>query len=217
MMLARDWAEDIVAGVAFAGAVEELSAIHRPDCAAAIWRRSLADSLQSWIDMLAPTQLPEARIILRPRDVGAAVTQICDASGTPSCAERDMLADDIVALAKAFAELMAARYLRLRIEVVTTNSCRKFHIDNVKARLICAYRGTGTQYGTSPDEADPSRVEVVPTGAPILLRGKKWPVHPSTNLRHRSPPIEGTGETRLLLVLDPLWDLDETKETLWPS
>lgn len=216
-MLARDSIEADVAGVAFADAAADLSAIHRPDCAAVIWRRSLAADVQSWIDALAPAQLPDARVVVRPRDVGTAVAEICDACRTPACAERDMLADDIAALADVFAEAMAARYLRLRLEVVVTNSCRKFHIDNVKARLICAYRGTGTQYGAAIDEADPQRIEVVQTGAPILLRGKKWPTHPISNLRHRSPPIEGTGETRLLLVLDPVWELDETRETLWPS
>ena len=33
--------------------------------------------------------------------------------------------------------------------------------------------------------------------------------NPITGLLHRSPPIEGTGETRLVLVLDPIDDLDE--------
>jgi hypothetical protein len=44
----------------------------------------------------------------------------------------------------------------------------------------------------------------VPTGAPILLRGTLWPEQPKSGLLHRSPPIEGSGETRLLLVLDPM-------------
>nr|WP_245926135.1 DUF1826 domain-containing protein [Ascidiaceihabitans donghaensis] len=26
---------------------------------------------------------------------------------------------------------------------------------------------------------------------------------------HRSPPIEGSGETRLVLVLDPIFDLED--------
>jgi hypothetical protein len=44
----------------------------------------------------------------------------------------------------------------------------------------------------------------VATGAPILLRGTLWPGDPPSGLMHRSPPIEGTGETRLVLVLDPV-------------
>ncbi|MEL7183288.1 MAG: DUF1826 domain-containing protein, partial [Pseudomonadota bacterium] len=83
---------------------------------------------------------------------------------------------------------------------------RKFHIDALTSRLVCTYRGTGTQYGTSLDGDDPRRVFTVQTGAPILLRGTLWPGHPSSGLLHRSPPIEGTGESRLVMVLDPVFD-----------
>lgn len=101
---------------------------------------------------------------------------------------------------------MEAPFLRLRLDRVTTNACHKFHKDAVRARLICTYRGTGTQYRVSPDGAEPRRVYTVPTGAPVLLRGTLWPQHPASNLLHRSPPIEATGETRLVLVLDPVFD-----------
>lgn len=36
------------------------------------------------------------------------------------------------------------------------------------------------------------------------MRGKLWPPGPDPQLLHRSPPIEGTGETRLMLALDPV-------------
>jgi hypothetical protein len=99
---------------------------------------------------------------------------------------------------------MEAKYLRLRLDVVTTNACRKFHIDAVTARLVCTYRGPGTQYGISNDGAEPRHILTAPTGAPILLRGTRWPERPCSVLLHRSPPIEGTGKTRAVLVLDPV-------------
>ena len=102
-----------------------------------------------------------------------------------------------------------AATLRLRFDVVTGNACRKFHVDAITARLVCTYRGAGTQYGMSTDGTDPSRVFAVATGAPILLRGSLWPEEPASGLLHRSPPIEGTGETRLVLVLDPIFELEE--------
>ncbi|MEO1549526.1 MAG: DUF1826 domain-containing protein, partial [Pseudomonadota bacterium] len=64
----------------------------------------------------------------------------------------------------------------------------------------------GTQYGISVDGTEPARVFTVQTGAPILLRGTEWPEEPKSGLLHRSPPIEGSGETRLVLVLDPIFD-----------
>lgn len=208
MTLVREVVEDAAIGVGVADTPEGLSAIHRPGCAAAIWRRNPLPEFQSWIDALEPAQLPSARVVLRPEDVRRAVVQVCEASGTPDCRERLRLVDDTAALAGLFAGLMRASYLRLRFDVVTTNACAKFHIDAVTARLVCTYRGTGTQYGISTDGAEPRRVFTVPAGAPILLRGKLWPEQPKSGLLHRSPPIEGTGETRLVLVLDPVEDPD---------
>ena len=127
----------------------------------------------------------------------------------PAGPERDWLQKDIVRLADMFSGLMSATFLRLRLDVVTTNACRRFHIDAIAARLVCTYRGTGTQYGISTDGADPQRVFAVQTGSPILLRGTLWPAEPPSGLLHRSPPIEGTGETRLVLVLDPVTDPED--------
>ena len=118
-----------------------------------------------------------------------------------------MLIDDVAVLAQLFADVMRSPYLRVRLDVITTNACRKFHIDALTARLVCTYRGTGTQFGFSENGADPTDIETVPTGSPIVLRGTRWPETPSSGLRHRSPPIEGTGETRLVLVLDPITEL----------
>lgn len=100
-------------------------------------------------------------------------------------------------------------YVRLRLSRVTANACSKFHIDAITARLVCTYRGTGTQYGISHDGGGPKRMFTVPTGSPILLRGTLWPESPRSGLLHRSPPIEGSGETRLVLVLDPIFDPEE--------
>lgn len=200
-------AGETTVGVGVADEPEGLFVIRQPDCAAAIWQRSPIPSFQSWLDGLAPDQLPRARMILRPDAVHAALTETCDLAGTPAGPERDRLIDDTAALAAMFAKLTRAPYLRLRYDVVTTNACRKFHVDAVVARLVCTYRGTGTQYGISTDGAEPSRIFTVPTGTPILLRGTLWPESPSSGLLHRSPPIEGSGETRLVLVLDPVAEL----------
>jgi hypothetical protein len=141
--------------------------------------------------------------------VGETVQHLFDMANLPAGPERDWLQADIVRLADMFSDLMTASFLRLRLDMVTTNACRKFHIDAITARLVCTYRGTGTQYGISTDGADPKRVFTVQSGSPILLRGTLWPAEPPSGLLHRSPPIEGTGETRLVLVLDPVTDPED--------
>lgn len=204
MSLTREVVQDAAVGVAVADTPEGLSSFHKPGCAAAIWRRQPPAEFRDWIEGLAPELLPSMREIMAPADVADAVTEACDDADTPASPARDWLVADIASLAACFADLVSAPYLRVRLDVVTSNSCRKFHIDAVTSRLICTYRGTGTQYGVSPDGAEPRRVFTAPTGAPFLLRGTLWPAEPRSGLLHRSPPIAGTGETRLLLVLDPL-------------
>lgn len=191
-------------GVGIANAPTGLFALREPECAAAIWHREPSPAFQSWIDALPPAQLPNARVILRPSAVKDTVRELCEQAGTPDCAARESLIEDIAVLADVFAQLMEAPFVRVRLDVVTDNACRKFHIDAVTARLVCTYRGTGTQYGTAPRGQNPAEIFTVPTGAPVLLRGTLWPNRPESRLLHRSPPIEGTGETRLVLVLDPI-------------
>jgi hypothetical protein len=207
MLLTEEKLERATAGVHLVRAIEDLSQIHDPACAAAIWQRPMASELQTWIDELDPENLPNARVILRPEDVRKIVNEVCDSSGTPECQQRQMLVDDVVRLAGIFVQLMETPYLQLRFDVTKTNACRKFHTDYLMARLVCTYRGSGTQYGTSTEGLDPQTIHSVCTGAPIVMRGQHWPNNPNTNLRHRSPPIEGTGETRLVLVFDPVSEL----------
>jgi len=74
---------------------------------------------------------------------------------------------------------------------------------------VRTYRGTGTQYGFSDHNQTPNQIEVMPTGSRIIMRETLWPEIPKSGFLHRSPPIEGMGKTRLLLVLDPITDPDE--------
>lgn len=181
-----------------------LNTFLNPARSAAIWQRTTPPDVQCWLNELDPAVLPKGRVILPPSSVAQTVCHLCDMAGTPNGDKRDWLEAEIAYLSATFAELMSADFLRLRLDVVTTNACRKFHIDALTARLVCTYRGTGTQFGRSTDGNDPEVIHTVRTGAPILLRGTEWPSHPASDLVHRSPPIEGSGETRLVLVLDPV-------------
>ena len=209
MILAQEIVQEAGAGVAVTDRPEDLTAFVRPGVAAAIWRRAPAPDFQTWIDALPVEALPSARVILRPEAVRDAMTALCDAAGLPPGLQRDRLTDDVAALARVFAGLMGALFLRLRFDRVTGNACRRFHVDAVTARLVCTYRGPGTQYGTGRDGAEPDPVFSVPTGAPVLLRGTLWRDGGAPGLLHRSPPIEGTGLVRLVLVLDPIHDPGE--------
>ena len=209
MTLVRQAVKNAAIGVAIADDPADLKTFLQPGCAAAIWRRQTPPDVQSWLDGLDPDLLPSGRVILPTATVSDTIGHLFDMYETPAGSERAWLHDDIVALAHMFSDLTSATFLRLRLDVVTTNACRKFHIDAITSRLVCTYRGTGTQYGISTGGRDPKRVFTVQTGVPILLRGTLWPAQPPSGLLHRSPPIEGTGETRLVLVLDPIFDPED--------
>jgi len=193
-------------GVSIVRDARGLESFRDPACAAAIWHREVPSQIMDWLEGLDADVLPNARVVLPVGMVKYAVEQHCDISGMPEGPDRDWLIDDVEALTQKFAALMGAEYVRLRLQAITTNACRKFHIDAITCRLLCTYRGSGTQYGTSSNGEDPDRIFDAPKGAAVMLRGSLWPTEPAAGLLHRSPPIEGTGETRLVLVLDPIFD-----------
>lgn len=191
-------------GVAVAGAddIPSLRAFMDDGCTALLWRRTTPADVQGWLDGLDPALLPRGRVTLKAGAVPEAVAQLSDIAGLPACPERGWLEQDISYLADTFSSLLSADYLRLRLDVIDTNACRKFHVDAIHARLICTYRATGTEYGKSADDGTPKIIQTVATGSPFLMRGTLWPSRQRSGLLHRSPQIEGTGETRLALVLD---------------
>jgi len=186
-----------------------LSAIHEPGIGVAQWDRALPASLQTWINRLSVEQVPTMRTVLRPKAVPEAVDVAFAAAGTPEGQERDHLSDDIAGLAEMFAGLMAVPYVRVRLENVRGDACTKFHQDRVIARLICTYRGPGTQYGLAHADGDPTTIHDVPAGVPAIFRGALSPAADQPPVVHRSPAIAGTGRTRLVLVIDPVADLSE--------
>ena len=192
------------AKVAFVDEIAELARLFDGNTAGVIWRRRMQEGMQSWLDSLPVDQLPTGRIVLPVVKVRSAVTELMNISEMPDCAERQLLLNDICLLAHKSSELFASAYLRLRFDVVTTNKCPKFHIDHVAARLLCTYRGAGTEYSFLDDQKRPAEKFSTPNCAAIVLRGTKWPTDCANNLVHRSPEINDENETRLLLVIDPV-------------
>lgn len=203
-------------GVFLSDDLEGLYHLKKPCVSAAIWRRTPLPKFQTWIDSLPADQLPTGRFVIPLGQIRSVLTEVMEISRTPNCVQREMLIDDIGALAHVFAKMSQAKFVRLRLEVITDNKCSKFHIDAIKMRLVCTYRGPGTQYCFAGCEG-PGDVFEVPTGSPILMRGTLWPTKGKTTILHRSPPIKGRGETRLLLALDPVDDPCKEPESRYSS
>ena len=173
------------------------------------WRRYMQEGMQSWLDTLPVDQLPTGRIILPVLKVRSAVIELMNISSMPDCPGTQVLLGDICLLACEFNRLCDSQYLRLRFDVITTNKCPKFHVDHVASRLLCTYRGVGTEDSFLKDQNRAGKNFPTPKCAAIVLRGTKWPTDFTNNLVHRSPEMKDVNETRLLFVVDPVDNSDE--------
>jgi hypothetical protein len=180
-----------------------LQDIRREDCNLAIWERALATDFSPLTEG-APRDL---RFAAGRAELPALLAEALDEGGYGARALHAALIADAALLAEHFCTALSLARLEVRLELVATDSCRKFHADYVSARLITTYVGPGTDWlDTAEAEAlargeSPRRINRMATGDVGLFKGKLATLHPAI---HRSPPISHTGEKRLLLVLNPV-------------
>ncbi|GBQ99676.1 DUF1826 domain-containing protein [Asaia lannensis] len=112
------------------------------------------------------------------------------------------LKEDILSLARLYADISGQDFVRIRLERVLTDSCRKFHVDHLSLRLLRSYVGPGVQW--TRDEG--VTIHDTPPGSVVLLAGTAHPGwSESCTARHRSPPMTDAQLSlggRLLLTID---------------
>ncbi len=183
-------------------ALDEFGLIRDEAMDAVLWSRTVPETVQAWLDGLSVNALPQGRFVLKAADTNRCVLQLFEKLGYAIKPELIWLAEDIAALAHHLSKTLASPDIRMRIEVVTDDACRKFHVDNVLARMICTYSGPGTEYGVSGKNKAPEQIHRVPTGQPMLFKGKLWPGARNRVLQHRSPPVAGMDIARFVIVLE---------------
>ncbi len=181
------------AEVAFgSGDRRDLGLISRPEIALVQWWRGVPFDVPT-------SDVAGIGIIRVVAPAGDIASRLRDAiGGTPPCPWHDLLAADAGHLSGIFAGIAGCSRVAVRLEGVTGDSCRRFHVDQVPLRLITTYAGPGTQWLIG--EEGVARVHDVPTGGVALFKGRGRT--PDIALLHRSPPIADTGNHRLVLVID---------------
>lgn len=187
---------------------ELLTRIRESEIELAIWSRQLPADLRRWLDALPPGVLPDGRLLAGLDDLEAAMAALLEESGTPAGPMRDAFAADAVDLARRFARIVNTDLVDIRLEAISHNGCWKFHRDSVEARLLTAYRGPGTQWVWPKDAqsalegqgAFQGPVNAFAPHAVGLFKGSRS--SSSAGIVHRSPPVAGSGITRLLLCLN---------------
>ena len=193
---------------------EVLEALASADADIAVWRRTLPADVSAALDAWARSGASPCGA---PFYAGAS-----DLSpwlyGLEDAAARAWLERDIDGLVQRFVRALDTEAVRLVLGVVSDDKCRKFHVDNLRMRMICTYVGPGTEWVDDPwvrREAltydvsgaatnrgivrDLDRVEHANAGDVLWVRGKGWRPGPFGGV-HRSPSLHGSGRVRLVMV-----------------
>lgn len=195
-------------------APEVLTRILEDDTNLAVWQRQLPLHIADFADLLLSLNEPLAEsLCLELSDEEAAPDLSGLASGFRDLQGYGSFIADLEWLVSAFACLLGARRIGLRLRVLDKAMCPRFHVDHVPVRLITTYAGVGSQWlregamdrqqlgqaNAEPQEA--GQVQQLKSADVALLKGEKWHGNEGFGLIHRSPQL-ASGERRLMLTLD---------------
>jgi hypothetical protein len=181
-----------------ADSADTLAAVRDPGVALALWARRLPGSLAEAIAALELGAVDDLELTVDlPASVSALAASLVVSGHAPPVAR--LLAADILELASRHAVICGEARVAIRLEVVDTDACRRFHTDYTTLRLLTTYRGQATQWIRV---GSPDRIEQMAAGEIGIFKGRRLLDDPS--ILHRSPPIGDRGESRLLLVIDPV-------------
>nr|BFD38650.1 DUF1826 domain-containing protein [Pseudomonas sp. FFPRI_1] len=179
-----------------------------------LWQRRLPAHIADFGELLLSLNEPLAEsLCLELADEEAVPNLQGLASGFSDLEGYDGFIADVSWLVSAFACLLGARRVGLRLRVLDKAMCPRFHVDHVPVRLITTYAGIGSQWlregvmdrqqlgqaGAEP--RDPALIQQMGSGAVALFKGEKWHGNEGFGLIHRSPQ-PAPGERRLILTLD---------------
>jgi hypothetical protein len=194
-----------------------LCAICQPDKNLAVWQRAIPSDVTQWLDQQATSRLPDDRILL-DGSVGesALLERLVYSHKLQKCRQARWLISDIQHLVAVFRELSSYTQVSLRLDTIRNEGCRKFHTDKVGLRLLCTYRGNGTQWlpevavnrqalGVLDNDAiclDADKIQQLGCGDVGIFKGDAFGHGHMAGIVHRSAPGATPRYSRLLLCLD---------------
>lgn len=197
-----------------AGTPESLTRILDDDVNLAVWNRQLPAHIADFSTLLLSMNEPLAESLpLEMPDDEAEPDLHGLASRFSDLQGYEGFIVDLSWLVRAFACLLGARRIGLRLRVLDKAMCPRFHVDHVPVRLITTYAGIGSQWlmegamdrrqlgKPDAEPQDNSLIGQIASGDVALLKGEKWHGNEGFGLIHRSPQL-AAGERRLILTLD---------------
>ncbi len=192
-----------------------LQRILDPDVNLCLWQRSARPAVIREVASLQATDLPDVRCSTSLDAFDEDVSTLLQQQGLDPLAFSNWRID-MRRLADLYFRVSVNRDVTLRLVTTDDDDCRRFHVDRTQLRLLCTYRGPGTEW--LPDEqvdryaqstgapnediirfGEPSAFEAFWVG---ILKGDAFPGNAGNGVVHRSPSIAHTGRVRVLFCLD---------------
>ncbi|OWP73627.1 DUF1826 domain-containing protein [Pseudomonas sp. K2I15] len=178
----------------------------------AVWQRQLPLHIAEFGALLVALNEPLAESLVVELNSEDAEPNLQDfASGCRDLEGYEGFIADVSWLVSAFACLLGAKRIGVRLRLLDKAMCPRFHVDHVPVRLITTYAGIGSQWlregvmergHLSQASAEPEeRIEQIHCGEVALLKGEKWHGNEGFGLIHRSPQLQAD-QRRLILTLD---------------
>ncbi len=191
-----------------------LGEVCRAGVSVAIWNRPLPREVRHAMAGVQAVMPVHRMFTVSPdEDARALLTEAIRAFPGLSETSARAWGEDLALLLSLARSIAPGSPLRLRLETKANDACCLFHADNVALRMICTYRGAGTQWIPAPAvdrnrsstaaNDRPSSVHEIGTGAVAVMKGLKYPDGGDHALVHRSPPADAA-HPRVVAVVDIL-------------
>jgi hypothetical protein len=191
-----------------------LAEVLAPEVNLAVYERKLSDEVKHFVSQLLARKQPLAESISIQWVEDAPSNELLNlACGYQHVRGYAAFLADINWLLSAYACLLGAKRIGLRLRILEQAMCPRFHVDHLPLRLITSYAGVGSQWlregvmarqhlgDAAAEPVDIGLIERCAAGHVLLAKGERWAGNEGRGLIHRSPPVP-LGERRLLLTLD---------------
>ncbi|AIR88815.1 DUF1826 domain-containing protein [Pseudomonas cremoricolorata] len=187
-----------------------LADILRDDVNLAVWQRQLPAHVEDFATLVLGLQQPlgDERVVEVAEHEAPSLPGLL--KGAIDVQGYDSFVADVEWLVAAYACLLGARRVGLRVRVLESAMCPRFHVDHVPLRLLSTYAGAGSEWLAegAVDRSDLPRamtsvdnIKRLCTGDVAILKGEQFEGNEGHGIIHRSPQTPA-GERRLLLSLD---------------
>lgn len=194
---------------------EILRQIHDPDVNLCLWQRQPQTAIARELSLLQASDLPDVRCRTSLATFDDDVSALLQKQGLDPLAFKNWR-NDLRWLAEIYFSASEGREVVMRLVTTDGDDCRRYHVDRTNLRLLCTYRGPGTEWLTNAQVDRKAQVNGAPNeriirfGVPSqfeafwvgILKGDAYPGNAGQGLVHRSPSITDSGQTRVLFCLD---------------